>query len=1498
MPERTEILIVVNPAEVRAGAQAVNQLADATDQAGRQVQQTSVAIRISEQAARAQEEATRAAADAARVLGDQSSDASDAVLKAAEAVDGFAKASLKIGEGGLNADVGQIKEGLGEMADATGLKMLADMAAFAADAFVQGQLESDKFGQALVLTGNAAGITEGQFNAMVRTVAESSGTGLGDARTVMQALVETGQFTGESLRSVGAAALTMSKISGGSAASAAADFATMADGVINWVDTHDSKYNILTGAQYQHIAALVEEGKTQQAMVETSNLINAGLQTRVEKLSSIGELLQSGKILWSDFMGKKNSIGNEETPEDEIRKIQQRTAEVHATRLMFPGQHPAARMTDAQMGQFDQGQKDLMAAAQGRKTKADAKATAQRKDSELNADARQALKDIEEMQKRYATRADSEVAAIKKLDESVVNARVGGAPVTAENEKKLRKNIHAFFGGPEKAAPPPPPGSDPREAQLAGQLQAIQSQLRLKNDGYDQLAKLDETRRKGGALTDDEYFASRTVAIKARGEAEMQAYRDQATALKGFQAKTPQGRQENVNKIADADAGAVRAQQKTDADLRQMQEVERQQAAETLKKKQEEEKVKKAKGRADAKAADEQQWKEATDGAKAMGEALEKVFGKVGSAIGKVTSALADYKKAQKDIQRTLANSTEDAKGDKTKEIAATAKAQYDSTQAQMKGYGDMAGAAAGFFDKQSTGYKVLTTVSQVFHAAETAMTLADMVPKATLAVLSQGQGDPYTAFARMAAMAAIVAGLGVAIGGGGSAHVDVAKERQKANGTGTVLGDSSAKSESITNSLAIMEKNSGLGLAYSSSMTLSLKQIVSGIGGLGSLLARESGVTGSMAAGSKGSAASFGASTAGIVLTGGFLGLALDKLTGGLVGKITGSVLGSIFGGKVTTLDTGLTLTKASLSQILTSGVMASQYTDTKKSGGWLSSDKYRTGLVGLGDEANDQFTKIILGLRKTIVGVADALGLGGAAFTDKLNSFVVDMGKISLKDLKGDELQKALEAAFSKLGDDMAKFGVGGLEKYQQVGEGYLETLARVANDYMQVSDVLAVLGKSFHVTGLGAVALSEDLINAAGDLDALTSGTSFFVDNFLTEAERMAPITNSVNDAMGKLGLAGVTTMDGFKAAVLTAADGVAHGKTGSAQLYASLLALAEPFKTAADYAADLAEATGDYAVVAKTAAEVASERKELQSQLEQLTLSAAQLRAKEREALDAGNRALFDQVAARQELATAYENESTAIAGTIDRLKTFAGEIRTFRDGLALGTLSPLSPTAKAAEAQRQYSDMLGKANAGDAIAQSGLTGAANAYLTASQAASGSADEYARDYARVQADMAIMAASVGSQLTAAQEQQLALDKQVAGLVKLDDSVNAGAATVAQAIAALGMLGVKQVAGAEAAGLTPVSHDAGTGMSAGNGPITAFEPRNFAAQASLENETLVNEIRGLREDNRALKEELMSFKAQSQNENVAIVQSVGKLSRLADRWDTDGIPTRELA
>ena len=813
--------------------------------------------------------------------------------------------------------------------------------------------------------------------------------------------------------------------------------------------------------------------------------------------------------------------------------------------------------------------------------------------------------------------------------------------------------------------------------------------------------------------------------------------------------------------------------------------------------------------------------------AKQAAQGMTESFGRVGSAIGGLTTALTGYAVQQQTIAAQLASIKADPKNSTDKIAQAELAATKASATAKVKSYADMTTAAKGFFKENTAGYKVMEGAEKAFRAYEMAMAVESMVKKiffketevaanlalngskltgeAATTAASTGLAAteasawgitavvkalaslpfPMNLAAGAATLAAVVAIGATMMGGVGGGSVSVSEQRQAANGTGTVLGDSSAKSESIAHSLAIMEKNSGLGLAYSSSMVVSLKQIVSGIGGLGSLLVRSDTLTTSLATQSASS--------------GGWLG----------------SIVSSIFGGKTTVQDAGIVTGKTSLGALDISGLNVSSYVDTKKSGGWFSSDKYKTALTGLGSETSDQFTKIILGLRTTIVGAADLLGLGGDAFTSQLNTFVVDLGKISLKDLKGDELQAALETAFSKAGDDMARYGVAGLEQYQVVGEGYLETLARVANDYLQVSDVLAVLGKSFNTTGLGAVALSESLITAAGGLEELTSGTSYFVENFLTEAERMAPITKSVNDAMGKLGKSGVTTVDQFKALVLAQDLNTTAGQA----MYAQLIAIAEPFKKAADYAAELAAATGDLAAVNKTASEIASERKDLLQQLNELTKTETALLAIQRAGIADVNKALFDQVqaakavvSAKDALGKAYDREAAAAQTALDKSKSWVATLNGLNASMALGNQSTLTPEQKYAEARAQFEKTLAAANAGDTTAQSGLSAAEQAFLTASQVVNASDARYAADYARVLAanDEALKWAS--AQVDVQQASLDALKAQVSGLITINDSV----LTVAQAIAnlhsAMGTatgLGVK-FDGSHAGGLANVPFD----------------------------------------------------------------------------------------
>lgn len=925
----------------------------------------------------------------------------------------------------------------------------------------------------------------------------------------------------------------------------------------------------------------------------------------------------------------------------------------------------------------------------------------------------------------------------------------------------------------------------------------------------------------------------------------------------------------------------------------------------------------------------EAEWKEAGEFAVTLGKKLEQAFGNVGSTIGKMTTALLGFRKTQEDIDFTFAKETVDAKDDPD----AKKKAEDKRHMSTVKQYHDVATAAKGFFTAHSAGYELMEKVERGFRAYEFAMNAKSLFEKLTnitlvtaakttattaeiagaaasvapvtaaetakssaygVSALASALTAPFPAnIGAFAMVAGMLLAIGVAVSGGGGGADTTAKDRQAATGTGTVLGDSSAKSDSIAKSLEIMEKNSGLGLAYSASMANSLRQVVAGIGGLGGLLVRNSGVTGATAPDSKGGAATFGSSALVVAVAGGVIGLAIDKLTGGLIGKITGGVLGSIFGGKTSTIDTGLLLNKATLGGIETGGVLASQYADTKTSGGWFSKDKYRTGLSSLDREANDQFTKVILGLSDTVSAAAGMLGLGGDAFNARLKTFVVDLGKISLKDLKGDEIQKALEAAFSKLGDDMAKFGVGGLEKYQKVGEGYLETLARVANNYMQVTDVLAVLGKSFNTTGLGAVKLSEHLIEVAGGVDKLTSGTGFFVQNFLTEAERMAPISKSVHDAMGKLELGGVTTMDGFKAAVLSAADGVATGREGAAELYASLLALAEPFKTAADYAAQLAAATGDLAAASKTASEIASEHKDLQQQLNELTKSSAELLASQRAGIADVNKSLFDQiqaakavVSAKDALSKAYETESAAAKSALEKSKSWVTTLNGLNASMVLGAQSTLTPEQKYAEARAQFEKTLAAANSGDTTAQSGLSAAEQAFLTASQVVNASDARYAADYARVMTANQEALKWAAAQVDIDQASLNALQAQVSGLITINDSV----LTVAQAIANL----QAAMGGAAGLGVQFSNPPAGSALAALAGPAApvVFDAGRYSAAANLGSDTLVAEIRGLRQDNQAMRAELEGLRADQRAQTGATIQATVESTANAARMVVDGV------
>ena len=692
-------------------------------------------------------------------------------------------------------------------------------------------------------------------------------------------------------------------------------------------------------------------------------------------------------------------------------------------------------------------------------------------------------------------------------------------------------------------------------------------------------------------------------------------------------------------------------------------------------------------------------------------KSLKNAFGNAGEAAGKMFKAFAEGQAdaiSLTDKARVISENKSLSETEKEKQLNDI---RLQGAQNQVGMYGDMAGAASMFFEKGSTGYQAMAKAAQVLQAAEVALSLV----KGVNAILTQGEGDPYSAFARMAAMAAIVAGLGVAISGsfGGGGGNFSSADQQKIQGTGTVFGSPTItdgtkvilvgeKSNSIANSLKIAEKNSGLGLVVQNDMLTALQQLNNNISNFAAEIVKSTNIAnpsvnlntnnGFATTLGSGGGAAIGMMVAGPI--GAAIGYALSKIPA--VGKIATS----IFGGKQSLDDSGFTLGKTSLGNVMTNGVDAKSYANITTSGGWFSSDKHSTKLSSLGADTNDQFAKVILSMSDTLKVAAKGLGLDSDAFNNKLKSFVIDIGNISFKGMTGDEIQKTLQNVFSKLGDQMAKYAFSDLQKYQKVGEGLMETVVRVANDLQQVNDVFKVLGRTMPAAAAG-IAQAEKLVDSFGNSDALTKAVKSYQDAIYTDNEKLAPVVSSVQQALKSMGLSSIKTKEDFKLVVdsldLTSDSGVA--------LFNKLMTIAPTFGTAIDG------------------------------------------------------------------LSKVNDTTKSSLQSVIDKLKQFSDGIRQFRDGLVLSANSPFTPAQKLADAASQFENTIGKAMKGDTTAQGNVTNIAQSYLDAARTMFASGDAYTGVFEKVQAELAKVQDFADAGVSDTQKQLDAMNDQLTSLNTLN-------------------------------------------------------------------------------------------------------------------------------
>jgi tape measure domain-containing protein len=904
--------------------------------------------------------------------------------------------------------------------------------------------------------------------------------------------------------------------------------------------------------------------------------------------------------------------------------------------------------------------------------------------------------------------------------------------------------------------------------------------------------------------------------------------------------------------------------------------------------------------------------------AEKFGDALANGMGKGLKAVDALVNAFDKYEARMSTVKKAWELVNKETDPDKKAKMMKEA-AEFEA-EARIKSYGDMAGAAKGYFAEGSRGYKALEAAEKTFRAFEIAMSIKSFVEKSGLleaftslfvtskatetaaevasvgphvaaegtkqganaiTALTSALAAPFPAnIPAFAMVAAMLAAIGVAVGGGSGGSVD-----QGNAGTGTVLGGSGAASKSIENSISALEEVDTTTMRYSSQMAASLRSIDASMGGLANLVSRGVGVD----PGQAGIDVGFERSGLGNALAsaGHFLDKiqGLDKITGGLSSWAVNKVA-NLFGTKTSVQGQGLYGSAQSLDSIMTRGYNAQVYADIekkKKTLGITTSTSNETIYGQAGAETSDQFTKIFRGFHDAVSSAGQALGMPLGDIENRLRGFVVDIGKIKLDGLSAEQIKEKLSAVFSAAGDRIAKAAIPGLDDFQKVGEGYLETLVRVAS---------GVETAKFQLEKLGIAAVDfSTIINKQGDVateivrqsilkqeselkDFMTvrilghvfkfqtqvaNGIGEIINDFSGSVEDMVALYKDLVSARDKLDAVGLGT--DLNRDLIRAAGGLQ-------ELIDALDAYSEGFFSEAERnASKLSKLRIEFA---KLGVEMPITKDGFRSLIDQLNASGAEgealaikvltLSGAFAELADSADAAVS---AARDKLRTAYDNEAGSITNLRDKFLDFSKSLGDFKSSLITGDMSPLSGTEKYLTELERYDDVSKRAQAGDETAISNFESVATEFLKMSRDMFASGEQYTADFNRVLAETAALESSTAGQATVQQQSLDALNKQVDGLITINESV----LTVTQAIEelrAVMSMGVvaSTINGSHANGLSYVPFDGYVAeLHQGEAVLTASENKayqmDYAQYGLKSDEALVSEIKALRQEVQNLRE-----------------------------------------
>lgn len=417
---------------------------------------------------------------------------------------------------------------------------------------------------------------------------------------------------------------------------------------------------------------------------------------------------------------------------------------------------------------------------------------------------------------------------------------------------------------------------------------------------------------------------------------------------------------------------------------------------------------------------------ELADATDSWGNSLDAVAGKIGNVMGayqKMAKANLVSNKQQIKLDTNLAKIKEQFGADSIEYADAVDEHTMKSSElkskqqdAEIAGYSNLAGAMASAFEKGSAGAIAFSTIQSALGIASSWTAIAN-------AWALPFPGNLAAVATVTSAVLPIISQLGGSgSGGGGGDTPDISAYLKSNEGKGSVLGSPEQASESFKNSIELLSDYAEPQFRELQTMSKYLANIETKLGGVSSLI---------------------------------FKGKFFDYQ--------------DLYKNSPALSDYGIKIDTQNMKDAMNS----------------LNATLYDTILIydvnfrKANDNITKQFSMVLSDIYKTIDSSALMLGVDNEKVKDIMNQTNINLGKISVKDKTGEEVQTLLSNVFGQVADELVGTSIPLVEEFQKIGEGLFETVSRITVGVEQSRFYAEKLGNVFATKGY------QEIQNKQGDV-----------------------------------------------------------------------------------------------------------------------------------------------------------------------------------------------------------------------------------------------------------------------------------------------------------------------------------------------------------------------------------------------------------------------------